>query len=387
MSSTINSLAANLSNSVNNVQAEIVTVQNQLMSGQKKLSPAENGVVTRLTAQADGWGVAANNITAAQNVINVAQTGLASIATIMTQMKSLSSQASSAGLSTSDQNSLNTTFQNLASQVRAIGLSSSVNGNNLLNGTPGFTVTSGITGNASSASSTTGIAGVDIPTLASTLTALSVANGASGNGTVATGTVSIATTGAAGVTEVDQVIFSAMAPGDNVTIGGLTFTANRTLTATQAAQAFASLTAGATTGPSTTYGAYSGTLVAYSSSTVSSPTMNWTFSATGSNATRIPVSASQVSNADYATQIITAQLTTVTTAQSTISAGSVGLEAQLKNVTALKNGLTNTVNAIQNVDATAMQAKLQQLNNQQSIDYYLVSQMNTEASAILSIFR
>ena len=385
MSSTINSLAANLSNSVNNVQAEIVSVQNQLMSGQKKLSPAENGVVTRLTAQADGWGVAANNITAAQNVINVAQTGLASIATIMTQMKSLSSQASSAGLSTSDQNSLNTTFQNLASQVRAIGLSSSVNGNNLLNGTPGFTVTSGITGNASSASSTTGIAGVDIPSLASTLTALSVANGASTNGTVTSPTVSVVTTGAAGVTEVKQAIFSAMAPGDNVTIGGLTFTSNRTLTATQAAQAFASLSAGATTGPSTTYGAYSGTLVGFSSSAVTSPTMSWTYSTTGT--VSLTATGSQVSNADYATQIITAQLTTVTTAQSTISAGSVGLEAQLKNVTALKNGLTNTVNAIQNVDATAMQAKLQQLNNQQSIDYYLVSQMNTEASAILSIFR
>jgi flagellin-like hook-associated protein FlgL len=385
MSSTINSLAANLANSVNTVQAEIVSVQNQLMSGEKKLSPAENGVVTRLTAQADGWGVAANNITAAQNVINVAQTGLASIATIMTQMKSLSSQASSAGLSTSDQNSLNTTFQNLASQVRAIGLSSSVNGNNLLNGTPGFTVTSGITGNASSASSTTGIAGVDIPSLASTLTALSVANGASTNGTVTSPTVSVVTTGAAGVTEVKQAIFSAMAPGDNVTIGGLTFTSNRTLTATQAAQAFASLSAGATTGPSTTYGAYSGTLVGFSSSAVTSPTMSWTYSATGT--VSLTATGSQVSNADYATQIITAQLTTVTTAQSTISAGSVGLEAQLKNVTALKNGLTNTVNAIQNVDATAMQAKLQQLNNQQSIDYYLVSQMNTEASAILSIFR
>jgi flagellin-like hook-associated protein FlgL len=214
---------------------------------------------------------------------------------------------------------------------------------------------------------------------------LSVANGASTNGTVTSPTVSVVTTGAAGVTEVKQAIFSAMAPGDNVTIGGLTFTSNRTLTATQAAQAFASLSAGATTGPSTTYGAYSGTLVGFSSAAVTSPTMSWTYSTTGT--VSLAATGSQVSNADYATQIITTQLTTVTTAQSTISAGSVGLEAQLKNVTALKNGLTNTVNAISNVDQTAMQAKLQQLNNQQSIDYYLVSQMNQAASAILSIFR
>jgi hypothetical protein len=53
----------------------------------------------------------------------------------------------------------------------------------------------------------------------------------------------------------------------------------------------------------------------------------------------------------------------------------------------LQQGLQNTVDTLQNIDATAMQARLQQLNNQQSIDYYLVSQMNTEAAAILSIFR
>jgi flagellin-like hook-associated protein FlgL len=80
-------------------------------------------------------------------------------------------------------------------------------------------------------------------------------------------------------------------------------------------------------------------------------------------------------------------LQTVSTGQSTLSAAATGLDAQLSNNTALKTGLTNTVNSIQNIDATAMQAKLQQLNNQQSIDYYLVSQMNTEAAAILSIFR
>jgi hypothetical protein len=42
---------------------------------------------------------------------------------------------------------------------------------------------------------------------------------------------------------------------------------------------------------------------------------------------------------------------------------------------------------MQAVDSTALQAKLQGLNNQQSIDYYLVSQMNTAAQAALTIFR
>jgi hypothetical protein len=53
----------------------------------------------------------------------------------------------------------------------------------------------------------------------------------------------------------------------------------------------------------------------------------------------------------------------------------------------LQTGLSNTVAQIENIDATAMQARLQQLNNQQSIDYYLVSQMNTASAAVLAIFR
>ena len=391
MASSINSLAANLANSVNSVQAEMVETQNQLMSGTKKMTPAENGVVTRLTAQAEGWAVAANNITAAQNVINVAQTGLSSISTIITQMKSLSSQASSAGLTTSDKASLNTTFQNLATQIAALGKSTSVNGNNLLGGTPGFTVTTGISGNASTASSTTGIAGVDIPGLASTIAALSVANGSStiaGSVGVTAGSAVQTTVGATGITEVDTVTFTSMSAGDTVTVGGLTFTSNQSLTAIQAASVFSSIAAGATTGPQTSLGSYAGTFSSLfnAGSSGSGSTVAFTAISTGAT-TKIVTTSSWVSNADYATQILTAALTTVTTAQSTISAGSVGLDAQLKNVIALRNGLTNTVNAISNVDATALQAKLQKLNVQQSIDYYLVSQMNTEAAAILTIFR
>jgi hypothetical protein len=49
--------------------------------------------------------------------------------------------------------------------------------------------------------------------------------------------------------------------------------------------------------------------------------------------------------------------------------------------------LQSTINSLQAVDQTALQAQLQQLNNQQSVDYYLVSQMNTAAQAVLNIFR
>ena len=124
---------------------------------------------------------------------------------------------------------------------------------------------------------------------------------------------------------------------------------------------------------------------------------SWTASASGTSIVLTSTAVGTVSgpaivdagaiNAKAAVASLTTQLQTVSTGQSTLSASATGLTAQASANTALKTGLTNTVNSIQNIDATAMQAKLQQLNNQQSIDYYLVSQMNTEAAAILSIFR
>jgi flagellin-like hook-associated protein FlgL len=389
MSMPLSGLAQTLSNSVASVQNQIVDVQNQLASGTKTLDPAQGGVVTRLSAQSSAWGIAQNNIATAQNVISVAQTALTSIATIMTQMKALATQSSSAGLTTSDKTSLNTTFQNLAYQVAGLGTNASVNGNNLLSGTTGITVTTGISGNTNTATSTTGVAGVDIPSLATTLAALSIANGTSSKGSVTSATITIITTGSSTATEVDQAVLSSMSAGDSITIGGLTFTANQALTGTQAAQAFAGLSAGATTGSSTSLGAYSGTLGNWSSTalaSVTAATLSFTYS-TSVAVSKIASTPSQVSNADYATQILTSQLTTISTGQSSLSASATGLKAQNSNASALQTGLSNTVAQIQNIDATAMQARLQQLNNQQSIDYYLVSQMNTEAAAILSIFR
>jgi hypothetical protein len=57
------------------------------------------------------------------------------------------------------------------------------------------------------------------------------------------------------------------------------------------------------------------------------------------------------------------------------------------NADALDAKLQSTIDSIQNIDQSSAQAQLQQLNNQQSIDYYLVSQMNTAAAAALTIFR
>jgi len=84
---------------------------------------------------------------------------------------------------------------------------------------------------------------------------------------------------------------------------------------------------------------------------------------------------------------MTTFLDAISTAQGSLTAYGVALDAMTSGAKGVSAGLNSTVDSIQNVDSTAMQAKLQSLNNQQSIDYYLVSQMNTESAAILAIFR
>ena len=84
---------------------------------------------------------------------------------------------------------------------------------------------------------------------------------------------------------------------------------------------------------------------------------------------------------------LTAALTKVSTYQSTLSATKTGLDASAAASLSLSTNLQATVDSIQNIDQVALQAKLQQLNNQQAIDYYLISQMNTAAASALTIFR
>jgi len=80
-------------------------------------------------------------------------------------------------------------------------------------------------------------------------------------------------------------------------------------------------------------------------------------------------------------------LTGISAAQSSITASSSGLAALQTTVSSLGSSIQASVDAIQKPDQAALQAQLTSLNNQQSIDYYLVTQLNTEATALLSIFR
>jgi flagellin len=92
-------------------------------------------------------------------------------------------------------------------------------------------------------------------------------------------------------------------------------------------------------------------------------------------------------DAQAAIDTVTAALNTISTNLSTLAATKTGLEASAAASLSLSTNLQATVDSIQNIDQTALQAKLQQLNNQQAIDYYLISQMNTAAASALTIFR
>ena len=192
-------------------------------------------------------------------------------------------------------------------------------------------------------------------------------------------------------------------PGDSVTINGLTFTASQTTTPQQVLDAFKNVINSGDTG--NLYGTFANTDVGGGSLTgkVSEFTNYFTAIDLGNNVLAIdnkpgntsttpPTIAwntqnAAIANANKATQVITGQIDTVSTAQASLAAATAGIQAQLKNATNIKNGMQKTIDAIANIDPTALQANLQQLNTQQSVDYYLVSQMNTAAAAILSIFR
>ena len=143
-------------------------------------------------------------------------------------MKSLATQSTSAGLTSSDLAILNSTFQNLASQIANLQTGASVNGVNLLTSDTGMTVTTGINGDA--ASNTT-VAGFDLTDLAATIAGLSLI--------ATTLTLASDTTGSAapsGTAAIDTVTINGGSPIGGTSTVALT-NSQGTLTFTNAAAA------------------------------------------------------------------------------------------------------------------------------------------------------
>jgi len=269
----MNPLTAGSSNASSGILQSLSSNQNktndiqlQLSTNRKILDPAQQGVVTRLSSQVTSYGAAHNNIHKAQNVMNVAQTGLKSIASLITQMQDLANKSNDATMTSTDSAKLNQTFASLLRQLDSTAANTKIDGTGLLH---------------------------------SAATNLAIQT-------------------------------------------GLTTSDTTSITAVKA------------------------------------------------DSTTLAISALQISNTTGAAAAITAlatALASVSTSQSTVASDQVALETQDSLIGSISQNLQNTIDTIQKPDAAALQMELQNTNNQQSMNYYLINQMNQQAQSVLTIFR
>ena len=132
--------------SIFNNQLIAKNIQTQLATNKKLLDPAQQGVVTRLTSQATSYVAANNNIAKAQNVLNVAETGLSSTASLLTQMQDLATKANDATMTAADRAKLNKAFQSLLKQIDSTANASKIDSVGLLaSGSTSLSIQTGIT--------------------------------------------------------------------------------------------------------------------------------------------------------------------------------------------------------------------------------------------------
>ena len=140
--------------------------------------------------------------------------------------------------------------------------------------------------------------------------------------------------------------------------------------------------------PGSNLGAFSGTFVGGFTGVSTGSTLTLTGTSYGPMAT---VTASQMvsgqDNAPKAIALINQFISQISSTQASLSAASTDLNSALDKSTKLVTSSQKTVDDIQNIDLTALQASLQALSTQQSLDFQVISQMNNAASSLLAIFR
>jgi flagellin-like hook-associated protein FlgL len=200
-------------------------------------------------------------------------------------------------------------------------------------------------------------------------------------------TVAAGSAGTPGVYAQQTVSVSAMTSSDTFTISGLTFTAASALTGAEVAALFASkITSGSD--PSSSIGSFSGDFVGDFSAASSSNILTLTGTSYGPMSTvSVSGSISGAYNADTAIGVINTFLSQVTSAQSSLSAATDKLDLAYTSSTKVAESSKKSADAIEGIDLTALQANLQALSVQQSLDFQVIAQMNAAASSLLSIFR
>jgi len=96
---------------------------------------------------------------------------------------------------------------------------------------------------------------------------------------------------------------------------------------------------------------------------------------------------SSTANATAAIAALKSALDTVSTNQSSVAADQLALKTVNGTNSSISLNLQNTIDTIEKPDAAKLQMDLQNANNQQSMNYYLINQMNQQAQSVLTIFR
>jgi len=259
-----------LSAAVRKTDQSIYDVQRSLATGKNpNINAADRSVSTSIELEISLWAVRQQSINQTQNIIDVARTGLDSATSLVYQLQTLASSASSGTFSDTDLSNMNATFLVLAKQIISTASNATVNGKNLLVGTTGAVFYVGISTATRSATAMT-IAGINLDSIGAICTALSI------------------------------------------------------------------------------------------------------------------TSSGAATSAIY---VLSTQLTNISAGQSSLSANYMAMAANSTAASSISASLEGYIAATENIDATALQIKLQELNQQQSINYYLVSQMNLESEKLLAIFK
>ena len=111
---------------------QIANVEDQLASGIKNLSAAEEGQSTRLNSKVSSFEKIKNNISSGENLLDVTKTGLDQISDLLTEMKDIAVEASNGTKSSTDLASLQETFSALRSQIDEQTNAAEMDGINLI---------------------------------------------------------------------------------------------------------------------------------------------------------------------------------------------------------------------------------------------------------------
>ena len=251
-------------------------------------------ISSRMKAAVSGLEMAAKNANDAISMLEVAEGATLEISNMLIRMRELAVQSASGTYSDTDRDAMDLEFGALMSEIDRVSKNTTWNTMSILNGADSAgaavynasadktTVNIQLGANASQSMGLefkTWVPSVSVDMQALNADGYNHVDGKSDFSQKADGLdarIAGATVGA----ETSVVTFGALAAGETVTIGGLSYTTSADATAREVAGAFVSLAAGATTGPATSTGTYGGTALqtGFTSGAISASGSQITFS-------------------------------------------------------------------------------------------------------------